>query len=73
MTELGSPWDLDGPGGPSFTNALRLAVKARVRFSAEGLPDFAPKIPELVAALGGEPLDAETSALLKSSGPAESA
>ena len=22
VTELGSPWDLDGPGGPSFTNAL---------------------------------------------------
>ncbi|QXC60636.1 hypothetical protein KSP35_20305 [Aquihabitans sp. G128] len=21
-TELGAPWDLDGPGGPSFTNAL---------------------------------------------------
>lgn len=57
----------------SFTNALRLAVKARVRFSSEGLPDFAPKIPELVTALGGEALDAETSALLKSSDPAASA
>lgn len=22
VTELGSPWDLDGPGGPSFTNAV---------------------------------------------------
>ncbi len=22
VTELGAPWDLDGPGGPSFTNAL---------------------------------------------------
>ncbi len=45
-------------------NALRFALKARANFSTDGLPDYAPKIPELLAALGDEPLDPEIQALL---------
>lgn len=53
----------------SFSQALRLCVKAKVRYPTENLPDYAPKIPELVAALAGEALDAETAELLKANPP----
>jgi hypothetical protein len=49
----------------SFTNALRFTVRARVKFPAENLPDYAPRVADLVQALAGEPLDADTAALLR--------
>ena len=49
----------------STLNALRLALKAQAEFPEENLPDYAPKIPELLALLQDEPLDAETAALLE--------
>ncbi len=45
-------------------NALRFTLRARAMFSAEGLPDYTPKVPGLLEALKAAPLDAETSALL---------
>lgn len=51
----------------SFTLALRLTIKARVRFPTDALPDYAPKVPDLVSALAGEPLDPDTAELVKSS------
>lgn len=48
----------------TFLNALRFTLKAKAKFSSEGLPDYTPKIPELLAALGPEPLDPETAALV---------
>lgn len=51
----------------SFTQALRLTVKARVRFPTDNLPDYAPKTQDLLAALSGEPLDPETAEMVKSS------
>jgi hypothetical protein len=48
----------------TFTNALRFTLKARAKFSAEGLPGFAPNVDELLAALADEPLDAATAQLL---------
>ncbi len=50
----------------TYLNALRFVLKARAQFSPEGMPDYAPKVEDLLAALGPEPLDAETAALLKS-------
>lgn len=49
----------------SLTQALRLTVKARVRFPSDNLPDYAPKTSELLAALSGEPLDPETAEMVK--------
>lgn len=51
----------------SFLNALRLTLRARAEFPVEKLPAFAPVVADLVAALGDEPLDAETARLLASS------
>jgi hypothetical protein len=48
----------------TFTNALRFTLRARAKFSAEGLPDYAPCIDDLVSALKDAPLDAEITALL---------
>lgn len=48
----------------TFTNALRFALKART-FAVDGpAPEFAPKVEDLVAALGADTLDEETKALL---------
>jgi hypothetical protein len=48
----------------TFVNALRFTLKARAKFSSEGLPHFAPKVNELLALLGDEPLDATTARLV---------
>lgn len=48
----------------SFLSALRLSLKAREQFGAEALPDYAPKIDELLVALANEPLDPDTAALV---------
>ena len=48
----------------SFTNALRLTLKATSAFAPEGWPEYAPKPAELLATLGPAPLDADTQALL---------
>jgi hypothetical protein len=45
-------------------NALRFTLRARARFGADDLPAYAPRVEELVAALGNEPLDAEITQLL---------
>ena len=50
----------------TFTTALRFTLRARARFSTEGLPDYAPKVPELLAVLAGAPLDPETAELVGS-------
>jgi hypothetical protein len=47
----------------TFTNALRFTLKARASYSSEGLPEFAPDIDVLRAALASEPLDATTAKL----------
>ncbi len=48
----------------SFLNALRLTLKAQHAYSTENLPAFAPRVPELLAALKDRPLDAETAELI---------
>jgi hypothetical protein len=48
----------------SSINALRLTLKAQAEFPQAGLPDFTPKVAELLTALQDEPLDAETAALV---------
>jgi len=48
----------------TFLTALRFMLKARKRFSSEGMPDYAPDIGELRRHLADEPLDAGTAALL---------
>ena len=48
----------------TFVNALRFTLKARAMFSSTGLPDYTPKVSELMDALKEEPLDAGTAALL---------
>lgn len=48
----------------TFTTALRFMLKARRKFPADGMPDYAPEVGELLAALAGEPLDAETASLV---------
>jgi hypothetical protein len=50
----------------TFTNALRFALKAQTFAVDSPPPDFAPKVGELVAALGAETLDPETKALIAS-------
>ena len=45
-------------------NALRFTLRARRDFPGEGLPDYTPKVEELVAALSDEPLDPEATELL---------
>jgi hypothetical protein len=48
----------------TFTNALRFVLKARAKFSTEGLPEFTPIVAELLEALADEPLDAVTAKLV---------
>ncbi len=48
----------------SFLNALRLTLKARRQFPSAASPDFAPRVPTLLARLGDAPLDPDTAALL---------
>ena len=48
----------------SLINALRLAAKARQSYAAAGWPAFAPNVDELLGALDGAPLDADTAKLL---------
>jgi len=51
----------------TFMTALRFTLKARAKFSAEGLPDYAPNPSELLAALADAPLDPETAELVTAS------
>jgi hypothetical protein len=53
----------------TFTNALRFTLKARTKFPTDGLPDYAPCVADLLEALKDAPLDADTAALLASTGP----
>lgn len=53
----------------TWINALRFTLKARAKYSAEGLPDYAPNVPDILAVLGDAPLDAETAALLRDPPP----
>lgn len=46
-------------------NALRFTLKARAEFGTNELPEYAPKVAELLEALADEPLDPETAELLK--------
>jgi GAF domain-containing protein len=48
----------------SFTNSLRLVLKAQHRYPGLSAPDFAPKIESLLERLKGAPLDEDTAALL---------
>ena len=50
----------------TITTALRFTLKARAKFPAEGLPEYAPKVPELLAVLADTPLDPETAELVGS-------
>jgi hypothetical protein len=52
----------------TFSTALNFTLKARARFPAEGWPDYAPSVPELLEALGDAPLDRETTDLLAAAG-----
>lgn len=48
----------------SFLTALRLTLKARTRFPSDALPEYAPRVPDLLAQLGEAPLDPNTAELL---------
>jgi hypothetical protein len=50
-------------------NALQFTLKAQARFGADNLPKYAPKVPDLLAALADEPLDADTAQLVSGSMP----
>jgi len=52
----------------SYLNALRLALRTRVAFPGGAAPHYAPDIPELLALLSDQPLDAETTGLLRMAG-----
>jgi len=50
----------------SFLNALRFTLRVEKEFpSSDAPPDYAPKIPELLEALKEQPLDPETTELLR--------
>lgn len=49
-------------------NALRFALRARLEFPPEGPPPYAPEIAALREALADEPLDPDTSELLRKAG-----
>ncbi len=53
----------------TFLNALRFTLRARTKFSNEGVPDYAPRIGHLLAVLKDAPLDAELTGLLRAAGP----
>ena len=48
----------------TFTNALRFTLRAEADFTADGSPDYAPDVNDLLAALANEPLDATTAKLV---------
>jgi hypothetical protein len=48
----------------SLANSLRFTLRAKKEFPMEDWPDYAPKIPELLEALQGQPLDADLEELL---------
>ena len=52
----------------TFINALRFTLKARAKYSADGLPDYTPRVPDLLDALKNEPLDAVTAELVNACG-----
>jgi hypothetical protein len=52
----------------SLRTALRVTLKARLQYPTDALPDFAPKTGDLLARLGDEPLDEETTELLAAVG-----
>lgn len=52
----------------TYANALRFAVKARTIKVDAPLPEFAPKIDELVALVGPDRIDPDIAALLKTPG-----
>lgn len=49
----------------TFESALRLVLRAGGQFGEDAPPAFSPKVSDLLEALAGEPLDAETQALLQ--------
>lgn len=57
----------------AFLSALRLTLKAHIQFPADGWPDYAPSITELLDLLGDIVLDDETAALLAAAGTPGSA
>ena len=50
----------------TFTNALRFALQSKSIPTNAALPEYAPDVDDLVAAIGRDALDPETAALLKS-------
>jgi hypothetical protein len=52
----------------TFLNALRFTLRAHAKFSAEGLPDYSPRVSDLLTLLAGTPLDVEITELLRASG-----
>src|SRR5215216_7298700 len=49
----------------SFLNALHFTLRARKEFPTDNLPDYAPKIPELLDALKDQPLDPDTAEMVR--------
>jgi hypothetical protein len=54
-----------------FTSALRFTLKAQAEFPNENPPAYAPRVPELLAALKDAPLDADTAALVQTAKSSE--
>ena len=52
----------------SALNALHFTLRAKQEFSWENLPEYAPKIPDLLEALKGQPLDPDTEQQLRDAG-----
>ena len=53
----------------SYLNALRFTLRAGASFPTEAPPQYAPAVPDLLAALQGEPPDPDVRELLQQSGP----
>jgi hypothetical protein len=53
----------------TLLTALRFTLRAHTEFSGDDWPDYAPRTADLLAALAGEPLDADTIALLNAARP----
>jgi hypothetical protein len=49
----------------TLTNALQFTLKALANYPTDGLPDYAPKVDDLLTALSAEPLDATTAKLVR--------
>lgn len=52
-------------GRATFATALRFTLKAHARFSTDNLPDYAPRVADLLDALKDASLDAATAELLR--------